>query len=670
MKNSIFQSILKLSILCSIILFLLSSAYATGVLDTTFGTNGRVATDFFGRHSNSFSVVVQPDGKIVVAGYVLDYNYVQNIDLAIARYNPDGSLDTSFGNGGKVITAVSAIDDAAHAVTIQPDGKIVVAGSASLFRGTSTTDFLLVRYNTNGTLDTTFGGDGIVTLNKSAGDFFFAVAVQPDGKIVAVGRHSDGGHTGAVIRYNSDGTLDGSFGDGGLLSLKPTGFGTLDLQALILLPGNRILVGGTGTNIPGNTLSLLALLDNSGRLVQEFGYGGLIYSPDTIRDAIVQPDGKIITAGSNIVRYLPDGTIDPFFRQGNHAYNIAPLPNNRFVTIINNIANRIDLYTDVGDFIGKANSNTIARDITVQPDNKILVLGGGFNLIRYTAITSLATKSASYSGDERANIAVLRPSNSTLYVLSRFGGTRIYPSGEASFEIRRAIPEGYASLPWLSFIYWRGGSIIGSPASFCGTYGTGNRQCLQWGFIGDIPVGGDYDGDEFTDVAVFRPQNGVWHIYPSSSHQSRTVHWGLDGDKPVPADYDYDGITDFAVYRPSTGTWWILRSSDSEHFAVQFGIASDIPLTGDFDGDGFADFTVYRASEGNWYQLLTTEGFRAVKFGLTTDSPVPGDYDGDGRHDIAVYREGFWYLLQSTEGFKAVQWGLSNDVPVSVRYDQ
>lgn len=670
MKNSIFQSILKLSTLFPIILFLLSTANAAGVLDPTFGTNGRVVTDFFGRQSHAHSVVVQPDGKIVVAGYVLDLNYIQNTDLAIVRYNPDGSLDTSFGNGGKVITAVKALNDAAYAVTIQPDGKIIVAGLASPHRGLTNLDFLIVRYNTNGTLDPTFGGDGIVTLNKSARDFFNAVAVQPDGKIVAVGGHSDGGYTGAVIRYNSDGTFDSSFGDGGLVSLKPAGFGALDLQTLALLPGNRILVGGTGNNINGNTLSLLALLDNSGKLVQKFGYGGLIYSPDTIQDATVQPDGKIITAGSNIVRYLPDGTIDPFFQQGNRAISIASLQNGRFVTIINNIANRIDLYSSTSDFIGKADSGTIARDITVQPDNKILVVGGSFDVIRYTAITSLATKSASYDGDEHADIAVLRPSNSTLHVLFGSGGTRSYPSGEASFEARRVIPEAYGSLPWFSFVYWRGGSIIGTPASFCGTYGTGNRQCIQWGFIGDIPVGGDYNGDELTDVAVFRPQNGVWYIYQSSNNQSRTVHWGLDGDKPVPADYDYDGITDIAVYRPSTGTWWILRSSDGGHFAVRFGIASDIPLTGDFDGDGFADFTVYRANEGNWYQLLTTEGFRAVRFGLATDIPVPGDYDGDGRHDIAVFREGFWYLLQSTQGFKAVQWGLPGDVPVSTRYDR
>jgi len=339
---------------------------------------------------------------------------------------------------------------------------------------------------------------------------------------------------------------------------------------------------------------------------------------------------------------------------------------------VSNLSNQIALYSGIRTFIGKANSSVTSHDVAVQPDNKILVVGSNFVVMRYTAITSVATKSAAYDGDERADIAVLRHSNSTLYVLRGEGGPDVsYPSGEASFEVRRVIPEIFGSLlPAFSFVYWRGGNIIGTPASFCGTYATGNRQCIQWGLIGDIPVGGDYNADGFTDVAVFRPQNGVWYIYQSSSGRFRYVQWGTNGDKPVPADYDYDGITDIAIYRPSTGTWWIQRSSDSGYFTVQFGIALDIPLTGDFDGDGRADFTVYRASEGNWYQLLTTEGFRVVRFGLSTDIPVPGDYDGDGRHDVAVFRQGVWYLLQSTAGFKAIQFGNADDRPVSVRYDE
>ncbi len=148
---------------------------ASGDLDATFGTGGKVTTDFFGGTDEAHGVVIQPaDGKIVAAG-VAQTSYGQA--FALAHYNPNGTLDNTFGNGGKVTTAFTGRDDAAHGVVIQPaDGKIVAAGVTKTSTGD---DFALARYNPNGTLDTTFGSGGKVTTDFAGrDDTAFAVALQ------------------------------------------------------------------------------------------------------------------------------------------------------------------------------------------------------------------------------------------------------------------------------------------------------------------------------------------------------------------------------------------------------------------------------------------------------------------------------------------------------------
>lgn len=178
------------------------------------------------------------------------------------------------------------------------------------------------------------------------------------------------------------------------------------------------------------------------------------------------------------------------------------------------------------------------------------------------------------------------------------------------------------------------------------------------------PVTGDYDGDNYTDAAVFN--NGSWKISFSTTGQIHSFAFGLGGDVPISADFDNDGKTDIAVFR--SGFWYMLRSSDGEFVAAQFGQAGDVPIGASFDTDGRDDFAVYRPSDGTWYILQTKNGFRAVRFGIASDKPVPADYDGDGQTDIAVFRSGTWYLLQSRDGFRAETFGQSGDVPVPNDY--
>jgi uncharacterized delta-60 repeat protein len=181
---------------------------ANGSLDTSFDGDGKLTTAFVS-DGVAHDVAVQSDGKIVVAGYTYSGS---NNDFAVVRYNADGSLDTSFGAGGKVITDFGSAGDHGYSLALQSDGKIVVAGGTGAVGAYS---LALARYNTDGSLDTSFDGDGRVSTAIGSSSVGYGVAIQPDGKIVVTGEGGTGNYYFAVARYNSDGSLDTSFdGDG------------------------------------------------------------------------------------------------------------------------------------------------------------------------------------------------------------------------------------------------------------------------------------------------------------------------------------------------------------------------------------------------------------------------------------------------------------------------
>ena len=201
---------------------------------------------------------------------------------------------------------------------------------------------------------------------------------------------------------------------------------------------------------------------------------------------------------------------------------------------------------------------------------------------------------------------------------------------------------------------------------------TGATTSTQFGLNGDRVVAGDYDGDGKSDLAVFRPSEGNWYILGSTTGFTG-FHFGLNGDVPVAADYDADGRTDVAVWRPSDGVWYILRSTLG-FTAYQWGMSGDKAFSGDYEGDGKADYMIYRPSDGTWYLLPSSSGIaRYIQFGLSNvDKPVSGDFDGDGKWDQAVYRPttGEWYILNSTNGaLAAYRFGLAEDIPVPGDYD-
>ncbi|MGA0118090.1 MAG: delta-60 repeat domain-containing protein, partial [Ilumatobacteraceae bacterium] len=185
-----------------------------GSLDTTFDSDG-IAVISTSAEESSTDILVQPNGKIVVCGYVYVGSQGQ---FAVFRYNTNGSLDTTFDTDGKVTTPIGSSNSIGSSVVLQSDGKIVVAGHS--YDATTGGDFAVVRYNTDGSLDTTFDTDGkLTTAIGAGGDEAVDIAVQPDGKIVVVGYSYNGANYDfAVVRYNTDGSLDTTFDTDGKLT--------------------------------------------------------------------------------------------------------------------------------------------------------------------------------------------------------------------------------------------------------------------------------------------------------------------------------------------------------------------------------------------------------------------------------------------------------------------
>jgi uncharacterized delta-60 repeat protein len=280
--------------------FALARFNSDGSLDSTFGAGGIVTTDFFGDNDLLRALVIQADGKIVAAGSA--YHFPTGYDFALARYNADGSLDASFGPGGRVTTNFADFDDEAFALALQANGKIVAAGYALRLNFQAA----LIRYNADGTLDLSFGDNGKVmtAFYPTTSSRFSAVALQKDGKIVTAGLTDNGtDNQFALARYADNGELDTSFGLQGKVT---TGFPS-DIQAtsLALQQNGKIVAGGIRLKnaFDASADFILARYTSAGDLDSGFGLNGIIITDfkggaDLAQTLAIQKDGKIIAAGS------------------------------------------------------------------------------------------------------------------------------------------------------------------------------------------------------------------------------------------------------------------------------------------------------------------------------------------------------------------------------------
>jgi uncharacterized delta-60 repeat protein len=391
--------------------FVLVRYNVNGSIDTSFGGTGIVRTDFFGGTDELGGIAIQPDGKIVAGGSAVIQFINNSADSAFAlvRYNPDGSLDNTFGTGGKVVTNFRNSLDEGRALLLQPDGKIVLAGFVTQGANTgSTYDFAVVRYNPDGSLDGTFGANGIATTDFAGdGDRAYAAVLQPDGKIVLAGVAFTpaGGSDFALARLNADGSLDSGFNGSGKVTTPFASNFTEFAWALALAPDNKLVAAGWAVNntvFTGRADYAVARYNQNGSLDPSFnGTGrwtddiGGVNDSEYARAVTVQPNGKIVVAGSSQEFRIPGYTHTDF----------AVLRLNPNGTYDSTWGNGGKVYTDFGEFYPPGPSGDSAEAILLLPDGRLLVAGTAtperyrfdFAIARYAGDPTAATMTKAVS---------------------------------------------------------------------------------------------------------------------------------------------------------------------------------------------------------------------------------------------------------------------------------
>lgn len=355
-----------------------------GSLDQTFGNNGKTITDFNGFNDYGISMSLQPDGKVVVAGYPMNHQF-DNVGFELARYLTNGTLDSLFGVNGKIITSFGGVSEFATAVALTIDDKIIVSGSSSfktaivryskngnldssfgdngkvnsdvgiynprcmsvqiddkiIIGGFSNIDtssfFVLARFLPNGSIDSSFGMNGRTVLNfgtRVVG--LFALTIQSDGKIVLAGHVSSDGMSDfdfALGRINSNGSPDLSFGVNGKVVTEFKDFNSVVHSIHVLPEGNILAIGAAFNNSSTRGLAM-AKYTFQGKLDSTLNNIGLLTNteiPLDIHSGILQPDGKIIVIGNyydalynsafGIARYAATGEIDITFGEQGKTIN-------------------------------------------------------------------------------------------------------------------------------------------------------------------------------------------------------------------------------------------------------------------------------------------------------------------------------------------------------------
>jgi len=407
---------------------------ASGDLDPTFDGDGLVITDINSNRTDYIKdIAIQPDGKIIVVGT----SYVPNTstyDISVARYNVDGSLDQTFSGDGKTTTNLGAREQGQD-IAVQADGKIVVTGQRC--NSSWVCDLAVIRYNSNGALDTSFNGTGKVWTDFGGNDNGSAggLAILPNGKIVVAGYMWNGtDYDFSVLRYNSDGTLDNLFSGDGKANI---GFGTgmqNTAYDVIRQSDGKLIVAGDSCNNGYTTCDFaVTRLNANGSLDKTFSADGIqttnFGAYDVAYGAALQPDGKIVLAGRKgtsslnytaIARYNTDGSPDTTFNgSGKRVFSVSS---------------------------GLA---SLANSVIVQSNNAILISGASYNgteddffLVRLKAdggfdktFSGNGIVTVDFGGDDASLALLIQPSDG-YYVMAG----RSYSGSQNNYALARVLP--------------------------------------------------------------------------------------------------------------------------------------------------------------------------------------------------------------------------------------
>ena len=438
--------------------FALARYNTDGILDNTFGKEGVQTTDFSGRSDYGLSVAIQSDGKILVGGSEGDCEFDCLNEFAVARYNTDGTLDNTFDKDGKLTGNYLSGNTTFNKIAVQKNGKIVVLGN-KIYKKNITTSFI-ARYNTNGTIDKTFGKGGV-----KAFDFNIAsIALQSDGKIVAVGTIVESQQADfAIYRFNGDGSIDSTFSDDGR---QTTDFdSSYDMVAAVAIhTDGKIVVAGTA-DIERDDYSnhdfAVARYNADGSLDRSFSDDGKVITDlsdqeEYAKAVAILSDGSIIVGGLTqtfrheydvLIKYNPDGSLGDDVGGGDDGQSsgiiaIAIKKNDEIVAINNNA------------FHGINGLNASSSSVAVQEDDKIIIAGNTNSdgiLVRYSADGSvdstfgnLGIQLLKASSGERTSLVNIATTSGKLYAAGWIGTGIGYYAAEGLGVLAKYSLDGHA----------------------------------------------------------------------------------------------------------------------------------------------------------------------------------------------------------------------------------
>ena len=651
-----------------------------GTLDPTFGGGGRrlLGFDLFAAPSQdeANAVAVQGTGEIVIAGTV---DNALGVDFAVARLNPDGSIDGTFNAGGfspgrRVISFNLGGGDADHCrdLAIQPGGRIVLAGDAE--RGGGNVDYGLARLNPDGTLDTTFDGDGrqVVPFDLGSGnvDRARALALQPDGRIVVVGAvttAAPGDSDFGVARLNPDGTLDTTFsGDGRQTVAFNLGGSNVDRATDVAVQDGRIVVVGSAErNAAGDNDFAVVRLREDGTLDGSFAPTAGGPSPSTSAAATPTRPSP----------WRPSTAPGSCWRAPRPPTRPRVAPSSRWpVSPSRRPPRAITTAT--------ARPTWPSTTTTPPPATPSSTSGSPTTARRWTSPARSPASAPTSSPSPATSTATAGPTSpsSTRWPPSAAAPPPTPPSGSSSCRrratsaarspsaragrprpprpgrLRRRRHHRHRHLP--RQLRPRPGAaqwfILPSGPNPGGFATTDGAFPVVFGAPGgtDLPAPADYDGDGHADIATFRPVSDLhpgaadWFILPSAPNVPNyatttggmNVTFGAAGnaDQPAVADYNGDGRADITAFRsesdlvPGSAQWFVLPSAGAwpgfgGGFPVTFGAAGAIAAVGDYNRDGRPDLALFDATAGTWALRDGTGGaaLPPVCFGPTGPGVVP-----------------------------------------------